>query len=125
MKSLLTFTALIEGLVGVTLLIIPSFVVSMLLGTSVKDESAIFACRLAGVALLTIAIACWLSRNEVNSFVIVKSMLAYNIFATLLLLYSVLFERISGPGLWPAVFLHIGLLAWCIFLLRRPARNVV
>ena len=81
MKSLLTITALIEGVTGLALAIMPSFVVSILLGTLLTDISAILIARLAGVALITIAIACWLSRSNTQSAVIVKAILAYNIFS--------------------------------------------
>jgi len=119
MKSLLTITALIEGVTGLALAIMPSFVVSILLGTSLTDISAILIARLAGVALTTIAIACWLSRSNTQSAVIVKAMLAYNVFSIVLLVYAVLVEQISGPGLWAAVLLHFGLLVWCLSLLRQ------
>jgi len=119
MKSILTITALIEGVTGLALAAMPSFVVSILLGTSLTDISAILIARLAGVALITIAIACWLSRSNTQSAVIVKAMLAYNVFSIVLLVYAVLVEQISGPGLWPAVLLHFGLLVWCLSSLRQ------
>jgi hypothetical protein len=119
MKSLLTVTALVEGSFGLSLAIVPSLVVPILLGTSLTDPGAILIARLAGAALITIAIACWLSRIDPRSPVMVKVMLAYNIFSTTLLVYATLVERISGPGLWPAVLLHVGLLVWCVSSLRR------
>ena len=119
MKSLLTITALIEGVTGLALAIMPSFVVSILLGTLLTDISAILIARLAGVALITIAIACWLSRSNTQSAVIVKAMLAYNVFSIVLLVYAVLVERIAGPGLWPTVLIHFGLLVWCLSSLRQ------
>src|SRR6185295_15213680 len=119
MKSILTITALIEGVTGLSLAIMPSLVVSILLGPSLTDISAIVITRLAGAALITIAIACWLSRSNTQSAVIVKAMLVYNVFSIVLLVYAVLVERISGPGLWPAVLLHFGLLIWCLSSLRQ------
>jgi len=119
MKSVLTITALIEGVTGLALAIMPSLVVSILLGTSLTDISAILIARLAGAALITIAIACWLSRSNTQSAVMVKAMLGYNVFSTVLLVYAVLVEQISGPGLWPAVLLHFGLLVWCLSSLRQ------
>lgn len=119
MKSILTITALIEGATGLALATMPSFVVSILLGASLSDISAILIARLAGVALITIAIACWLSRNNTQSAVIVKAMLVYNVFSIVLLVYAVSVEQISGPGLWPAVLLHFGLLVWCLLSLRQ------
>jgi hypothetical protein len=119
MKSLLTVTALVEGSFGLALAIVPSLVVPILLRTSLTDSGAILIGRLAGVALITIAIACWLLRNDTRSDVMVKVMLVYNIFSTALLVYAALLERISGPGLWPAVLLHVGLLVWCLSSLRN------
>lgn len=119
MKLLLTITALVEVATGLALAIVPSLVVSVLLGTSLTGASAILIGRLAGAALITIAFACWLSRNDTQISVMVKVMLAYNIFSTALLVYAALVERISGPGLWPAVLLHVGLLVWCVSSMRN------
>ena len=119
MKSLLTVTALIEGLTGLALAIIPSLFVTILLGTSLTDISAILIARLAGAALITIAIACGLSRSNSQATNMIKAMLVYNILAILLLLYAVLVEHISGPALWPAVLIHFGLLIWCLSSLRQ------
>jgi hypothetical protein len=101
------------------LAIVPSLIISILLGTSLTEPGAILIGRLAGAALITIAIACWLLRNDTRSYVMIKVMVAYNIFSTALLVYAALVERISGPGLWPAVLLHIGLLVWCVSSLRN------
>ena len=118
MKSLLTITALVEGSFGLALAIVPSLVVPILLGTSLPDPGAILIARLAGAALITIAFACWVSRSDTRSSSMVKVMLAYNVFSTTLLVYAALVERFSGPGLWPAVLLHVGLLVWCVLSLR-------
>src|SRR4051812_27712596 len=119
MKSLLTITGLVEGVTGLALAIVPSLLVSVLLGASLTGAGAILIGRLAGAALFTVAVACLLSRSDSESSVMVKVMLGYNIFSVILLLYAVLVEKISGPGLWPAVLLHVGLLAWCVSSLRR------
>src|SRR4051812_2745393 len=125
MKSLLTITALIEGATGLALAIVPTLVVSILLGTSLADPGAILIGRLAGAALFSIAVACLLSRSDSESFVMVKVMLLYNIFSITLLVYAVLVESIFGPGLWPAVLLHVGLLVWCVSLVRKRMQKVI
>jgi len=122
MKLLLTVTALLEGATGLGLVIRPSLLISILLGTSLTDSSAIIICRLTGGALITIAIACWLSRRELQSLVMVKVMLGYNFFCIILLVYAVLVERIYGPGLWPVVLLHLALLIWCLSALRKRVK---
>jgi hypothetical protein len=125
MKLLLTITALAEGAAGLAFAIVPSLLVSILLGTSLKDSSAVLVGRLAGAALMSIAVACWLSRTHTHSSNMVKAMLGYNIFSSALLIYAGLIEKISGPGLWPAILLHVGLTAWCIASLRKTIQRTV
>jgi hypothetical protein len=112
MKSFLTVTAIVEGLTGLALALLPSLVASTLLGTSLTDPAAILIARLAGGALLTITFACWLSRNQPQSSIMVTAMTGYNVFAIALLVYAGGWERISGQGLWPAVIVHSVLLIW-------------
>ena len=123
MKSLLKITALFEGATGLALVLVPSLFVSILLGNSITEASAILICRLTGAALITIAIACWLSRSDFQSTVMVKAMVGYNIFSITILVYAVLVEKIYGPGLWPAVLIHIVLLIWCVLSLRKPVQE--
>ena|SRR5688572_2579152 len=119
MKLLLTISALVEGATGLSLAIVPSFIVYILLGSSLIDPTAILISRLAGAALITIAIACWLSVNEGQHAIMIKAMLCYNIFSTVILVYAVLVEKLSGPALWPAVIVHLGLLVWCVRSMNR------
>lgn len=122
MKTLLTITAFIEGATGLALLIVPSLVASSLLGTTLIEPTAIIVAKLAGIALVTIGIACWLSRNEAQSKVMVKAMLGYNFLSLSLLVYSTLVGKIAGQGLWPAVLLHLILLVWCFSCLRKTVK---
>jgi ABC-type cobalamin transport system permease subunit len=111
MKPFLKLTAIIEGLIGLALAFVPSAVTAALLGNPLTDPAALLLARLAGVALISLAIACWLSRNHTHT-VMMKAMLTYNCSAIILLVYADYFVKISGPGLWPAVLLHLGLGVW-------------
>src|SRR6478672_11531373 len=106
MKLLLTISAILEGLTGLALALVPSLVVPVLLGTQVADPTANFMCRLAGAVLIAIAFACWLSRTDMRPGNMVKVMLLYNAFSIVILIYAVFVERVAGPGLWPTVLLH-------------------
>ena len=123
MKLLLTITALLEGVTGLILAVTPSLLVSILLGTSLTDPGAVVIGRLAGAALITIAVACWLSRKD-NQYLMVKAMFGYNIFSLVLMVYAALLEGISGPGLWPAVIIHFGLLVGCFSVLKKHAAYI-
>jgi hypothetical protein len=119
MKSLLTFTALVEGATGLALLIIPAVVVSLLLGVSLTEPGGILLGRMGGAALISLAIGCWLSKNDSKiSIVVIKAMVVYNTLAALLLAYAGLIEHFSGIGLWPALLLHAVLSIWCLQSLR-------
>lgn len=119
MKALLTTTAILEGATGLVLIVAPSFLVSVLFGVAIRDPAAILLGRLAGVLLITIAVACWLSRNDARPSVMVKAMVVYNIAATSLLARAGFADRLTGPGLWPVVLLHAGLTVWCISALWK------
>jgi hypothetical protein len=123
MKLLLAITALLEGVTGLILVVMPSLLVSILLGMSLTDPGPIVIGRLAGAALITIAVACWLSRKDTQSSVMVKAMFGYNIFSLTIMVYAVLVARIAGPGLWPAVIIHFGLLVWCFSALRKHVQE--
>jgi predicted membrane-bound spermidine synthase len=122
LKSLLTTTAIIEAATGLALVMAPSLVASSLLGTALLDPSAIIIAKLAGVALITIGFACWFSRKEAQSTIMVKTMLGYNLLSISVLVYSAQIEKISGQGLWPAVLLHVILLVWCFSCLKKQVK---
>lgn len=115
MKSLLTLTALFEITTGLVLIAIPSITVSLLLGPSLTEPSGILVARVGGAALITLAIICWLSRNDAQSSIVtIKALVFYNLATVILLVYAGAVEHFSGLGLWPAVLLHLGLLGWCL-----------
>jgi len=121
MRTLLIVTALFEAATGVALVASPSFVVSFLIGSPLDSLPGSVVARLAGVALLTLGVVCWLARNDQMNRVMVgpvSAMLLYNIAAATLLIYARLGLRLSGVGLWPAVVLHAILAGWCIACLR-------
>jgi hypothetical protein len=121
-KNLLIATAGIEAATGLALLVLPSLVVSLLLGASLDAPSALVVARVAGAALLSLSVACWLARNDEWSRAaagVVTAMLLYNVAAVSVLVYAGTGLSLSGIGLWPAVLLHAALAAWCIACLRN------
>ena len=121
MRRLLIVTALLEGATGFALIASPSRLVSILIGSPLDTRPGSVVARLAGTALLTLSLVCWLARNDQQSRVTagpVAAMLFYNIAAATLLAYALLDLGLSGIGLWPAVVLHAALALWCIACLR-------
>lgn len=119
MKTLLTFTAILEGLTGLSLAAAPLTVVWLLTGTSLDGGAVISLARITGTALLSLSIACFLSQNNANTSGVMKAVLFYNIASTAVLLYGAIGYKLSGVGLWPATLLHAGLVVWSLVCLRR------
>jgi len=126
-KNLLIATAGIEAATGLALLVLPSLVVSLLLGTSLDAPAALVVARVGGAALLAIGVACWLARNDQQSRAatgLVAALLLYNIAAVAVLIYAGTGLSLSGIGLWPAVVLHAALAIWCVACLRLKPVSV-
>lgn len=119
MKLLLTVTAVFEALTGIGLIVFPSMIISLLIGTLPDGAAATTLARIAGAALISLAIACWLSRNNGADSGVAKAMLFYNIAATAVLGYGAIRYKLSGAGLWPAVLLHAGSVVWCFIAISH------
>jgi len=119
MKLLLTLTAVFEALTGIGLIVFPSIVISLLIGTLSDGAVVATLAKIAGAALIALAIACWLSRNNAAATGIVKAILFYNLAATASLLYVSIANKLSAAGLWPAVLLHAGFAVWCFIAVSQ------
>jgi len=129
MKNLLIVTGIFESVTGILLLISPSLPISILFGSSVDNPVGLLIGRLAGAALLSLGVACWLARNDEKSRAVTGiaiAMLLYNVVALALLTRAGLSVDLSGVGLGPAVFIHVVLTIWCIKnILGRRQNNKI
>src|SRR6476646_847320 len=125
MKRLLIVTALIEATTGLGLIGVPAIVVRLLLGSELLGAGIPLG-RLAGVALLTLGIACWLASSDIESCGtrgVVSAMAVYNFGAVLVLGTAGLHSQPIGVGLWPAVILHSAMAVWCVASLLQKQRS--
>jgi len=99
----LIFAAVGEAATGSALVIVPSLVGQWLLG-AVLTGLALPVARVAGIALIALAVACWPGPPRVG-------MLIYSAAVALYLTYIGLAGGFSGVLLWPAVVLHVILTA--------------
>lgn len=123
MKKLLVITAIIEAATGIGLLAAPSALARLLLGAPLEGPVTLTVARVGGAGLLTIGVACWLSRHDGRALAV--AMLFYNVAAVAILAYAAVGLALSGIGLWPAIGLHTALAGWCVAALKSspPARS--
>jgi hypothetical protein len=118
-RALLIVTALAEAPIGVMLLLTPALVVALLLGASLDAPASLVVARVAGAALVSLAGACWLARDEGPSPArrgLLVAMLLYNGLAVVVLARAG--AGLVGMLLWPAVAVHAGLAVWCVACVR-------
>jgi hypothetical protein len=94
----LVATALLETVTGVLLLALPGLPLSLLLGSDSAPPDLLVCARVAGAALVSLGVACWLERDDV--------------LAALVLAYAGWFVGLAGMALWPAVAIHTLLAVW-------------
>jgi hypothetical protein len=126
MSRLLKLTALIEAVTGFGLIVIPSLVVRLLLGSPLDTSAAVTLGRVAGAALLALGVACWLAQYDAQSCAargLVSAMVLYDLGAVVILGAAGIRSQPVGIALWPAVVLHAVMTIWCVTsLLRKPTR---
>ncbi len=106
MRWALVIAAVGEAVTGLALLVVPSLVGQLLLGEELSGV-AVPVARVAGIALIALAVACWPGKALIG-------MLTYSAAVTLYLAYVGLVGVFTGILLWPAVVLHAILTALLI-----------
>jgi len=126
-KNLLTITALVEMLTGLALLLAPALVVWILLGANISTPVENTLARVAGSAILSLAIACWLARDDQVSQAaraLLSGMLVYNIIIFVTLAYFGISSQ-TTVALIAALIAHFVLAAGCILSLRNLNRALI
>jgi hypothetical protein len=119
MKSFLIYTAIIEALTGLGLIIVPSKVVSLLFEVELNGPLEIILSMVAGAAIFSLALACWFFRLQSGAFIAIRAMLFYNFAVASILLYGALGLGFRGPALWIVVIFHFFQTAICILYMNR------
>lgn len=120
-RSLLTAIAAVELATGIGLLLSPTTVVELLLGEGLSTGVPLVVGRIAGVALISIGLICWLERvnNRGGSTAgLLIGLLVYNGAIPVLLVHSYAAYNTGAIALWPAVVLHLAFALWLAACLR-------
>jgi hypothetical protein len=106
---LTAFSACVEAVTGLVLIIDPSVVAWLLLGTELSAGGQAVG-RVAGFALLALGLACWPQRElRGPATAAVRGLLTYNVLAAVFFLYVGFRHEFMGLLLWPAAGLHAAL----------------
>jgi hypothetical protein len=127
MKLLLTITAIVEALAGFTLLLVPTVAASALLGVPLNTPGGLVTARIAGAALMALAVACWRARDAERGSPaggVVAAMLFYNFAAAMVLVYAGIRLELHSLLLWPTLVLHVALGVWCLSTLWFTRREL-
>lgn len=125
MTDLLAVTGVIEAATGLVLVVLPLPLTTLLLGSSsLEAPAALTLARVAGVALLALAVASWFARLDGGSRAargLVGALVLYNAGVAAVLAHAGVVLALSGIGLWPTVVLHAAMAVWCLVRLSdRP-----
>jgi hypothetical protein len=103
--KLIAVAAGIEAVTGLVLIVDPSLVASLLLGSNLSDLGQAVG-RVAGFALLGLGVACWPTATSAGGMSATRGLFAYNALAAIFFIYLGVRHEFVGPLLWPAAALH-------------------
>ena len=118
MKIFLTLTAFLEGLTAISLIAFPNSIILFLLGQPTNGSGWVITIMLAGAAILSLAVICWLLRETISAQKLVIGMLFYNCAIIAVALYGAISLGLTGLGLWLMILSHAGLSLWGAITLR-------
>ena len=108
-RTLLVFTAFLEILTGLGLLLAPALIIRILLGADIQDPVVFTITRVGGSAILSIGIVCWMARNAPQSTAV--KALTSGLFVYNLAVFTVL--ALSGVNYKTTAALIAALFAHC------------
>jgi hypothetical protein len=115
--KVLAFTAVVELVTGLALLLQPATIIRWLLGADVGGSAL---GRFVGIALVALSTACWPSRYRKPTQAL-AAMLIYNALIAAYLVSLRTIHHTGGVLLWPVVGLHAAV-AVALLAATRPAR---
>lgn len=117
-RTVVMIAAWIEIFVGVSFLLALNAQSQLIFGVTTEGSGVHFA-QLAGIALISLGIACMPSNHAGTRQIAARSLLVYNIAATIFFAWIALATTLRGVVLWPVVILHTVLSIMLALSLRK------
>ncbi|HEY4966504.1 MAG TPA: hypothetical protein VII28_08895 [Puia sp.] len=125
-QTLLVFTAVLETLTGIGLLLAPVLLIRILLGAEINDPVVVTIARVGGSAITAIGVTCWLARKDQQGTglkALTSGLLVYNTLVLVVLAYSAVNYK-TTPMLIAALIGHFVLAIFCVSSLQKFRRPV-
>jgi hypothetical protein len=104
-QRVLAISCGLEAATGLGLLVAPAVVANLVLGADIAGPATIIG-KIAGLALISLAIACWPRVNAKGEGAYL-AMLIYNALVALMLAEAGATAKATGILLWPVVVTHL------------------
>jgi hypothetical protein len=119
-RSVLGVAAAIEAVTGLVLVLFPHALIRLLFDADAPGVAIVIG-RVAGIALISLGLGCWMGRQEGSRGWALAAMLIYNGLITIYLTVVGFGAEFVGTLLWPAAALHTALtllLAYTLIAVR-------
>jgi hypothetical protein len=115
-RSVLGVAAAIETVTGLAIILFPHVLIRLLFDADVSGAGIVIG-RIAGIALISLGLGCWMGRQEEYGGWALFAMLTYNLLVTIYLGFVGLGTEFVGVLLWPATAIHAALTALLTYAL--------
>jgi hypothetical protein len=104
-RSVLGVSAAIEAITGLVAILFPHVLIKLLFDAEAAGVESVLA-RVAGIALISLGLGCWMGRQEASGGWALMAMLLYNALVTIYFTVVGFGTEFVGILLWPAAALH-------------------
>ncbi len=128
MTKLLTADAVIEIGSGLLMVVFPSFLWKIVLGTALSTPVELTLSRIAGAAVVALATSWWLVRNDEQSHTlrrVVGGMMVFNAGVVIVLGYAGIVLGLSTILFWPFILIHLAMAVWPFIRLLNKSEQTI
>jgi hypothetical protein len=121
-KTFLTYSAIVEAVTGIGLIIFPARVAEILLHSPLNNSLETLLAMIGGAAICSLALSAWLVRSAPKPQTELKMLLCYNLSVSIILIYGVSALGFKGIVLWIVIVFHLIQAAICLLILQKKLK---